>query len=377
MSSPRPRANTLIDLHRPKRVTPTALVIPLKKESRDCLRHLARYEAPHSPPYPNSQSAAVLVALFIGRWGDIYVLLSRRSATLSSYAGDTALPGGRVDRKDSSLEDTARREAFEEIGLPIDRRRVPLLCILPPFLARSHLIVTPVVVLITDPTLRPILNAPEVDTLFSHPLASFLHDRAPFPLPSSSPFLPDTALDDVATTASNTKPTVSTLQFPEQDEKYAGPPPPRINPKEYHTYHDMTWGPTKVRIHSFLTGREASGMKPIAGLTASILLEVATIGYGRRPEGFDMESPGEAGRRERIAWEMNRAQRFIDALKREGIKWDWQKEERRERERREATLAATTTTRPRALTAGVTAANDGKGPSDTHLHRSSKPKSRL
>jgi len=40
--------------------------------------------------------------------------MDRRAASLSTYAGDTALPGGRVDPRDRSLEDTARREAFEE-----------------------------------------------------------------------------------------------------------------------------------------------------------------------------------------------------------------------------------------------------------------------
>lgn len=173
---------------------------------------------------------------------------------------------------------------------------------------------------------QPILNAPEVDTLFSHPLASFLQDRAPFPLPSSSPFLPDTALSDVVQ--------AGPAQFHEQDEKYAGPPPPRIKSTEYHSHHDMPWGPTRVRIHSFLTGRESSGTKPIAGLTASILLEVAQIGYGTAPEGFEMDAPGQAGRRERIAWELSRAERFIEALKREGIRYDWTKEERRERDKR-------------------------------------------
>lgn len=138
--------------------------------------------------------------------------------------------------------------------------------------------------------------------------------------------MPDTALDDVANAAPS--------QFHEQDEKYAGPPPPRINPTQYHTFHDMEWGPTKVRIHSFLTGRESSGTKPIAGLTASILLEVAQIGYGTAPEGFEVDAPGQAGRRERIAWEMNRAPRFIEALNREEIHWDWKREERREREKR-------------------------------------------
>lgn len=176
--------------------------------------------------------------------------------------------------------------------------------------------------------LQPILNEPEVDKLWSHPLASLLHDRAPFPLPSSSPYLPDTALNDSTGGERH-------QQFHEQDEKYAGPPPPPAKPTEYHTFHDMPWGPTKVRIHSFLTGRESAGIKPIAGLTASILLEVAQIGYGIAPEGFNVDAPGQAGRRERIAWEMNRSERFTEALKREGIRWDWKKEERREHDKRE------------------------------------------
>jgi peroxisomal coenzyme A diphosphatase NUDT7 len=171
--------------------------------------------------------------------------------------------------------------------------------------------------------------------LWSHPLMSFLHNRAPFPLPVSSPYLPDTALNDVADEPHP--------QFNKQDEKYAGPPPPKSNSTEYHSFHDMPWGPTSVRIHSFLTGRESSGTKPIAGLTASILLEVAQIGYGRVPEGFEIDAPGQAGRRERIAWEMNRSKRFIEALKREGVRWDWKKEESRERHKREAANSDTKT----------------------------------
>lgn len=43
-----------------------------------CLRNLTAYR-PHKPkfPYPRSRSAAVLVALFVGRMGDLYVLLNR------------------------------------------------------------------------------------------------------------------------------------------------------------------------------------------------------------------------------------------------------------------------------------------------------------
>lgn len=41
-----------------------------------------------------------------------------------------------MDAADTSLEDTARREAFEEIGLPRDPERIPTLCTLAPFLSR-------------------------------------------------------------------------------------------------------------------------------------------------------------------------------------------------------------------------------------------------
>ena len=65
-------------------------------------------------------------------------MLNRRAKTLSSYAGDTALPGGKIDDADKTVEETAvrpdthvilllvpivtgfalkRREAFEEVLL--------------------------------------------------------------------------------------------------------------------------------------------------------------------------------------------------------------------------------------------------------------------
>lgn len=65
------------------------------------------------------------------------LLQCRRSATLRTYAGDTSLPGGKVDPVDRNIEDTAvraassqscghishnipqRREAFEEVRLSI------------------------------------------------------------------------------------------------------------------------------------------------------------------------------------------------------------------------------------------------------------------
>ncbi|CAA7259409.1 unnamed protein product [Cyclocybe aegerita] len=273
------RPNNRLEYHRPKIHWNEAKIPPLSNESKRCLRNLAAYRLPKQRlSYPRSKCAAVLVALFVGRHGDLYVLLNRRSANLRTYAGDTSLPGGKMDPEDRNLEDTARREAFEEIGLPRDRSKVPLLCILEPFLA-AELIVTPVVVLILDNTLRPILNSDEVTSLFSHPLVSFLSSNSPYP---SEP---------------------DTLEVPYHtsfETKFSGPP------------HQS------FRVHQFLTGREAGGIKPVFGLTAGMLIQTATIGYARQPD-FEVNPPNAATTEERIAWALLHRKVFQEACEKEGV----------------------------------------------------------
>jgi hypothetical protein len=58
--------------------------------------------------------------------------------------------------------DSLCTEAFEEVGLPINTETVRYLCSLRPFLTRTNLIVTPVVVYILDPSIEPDLNPDEV-----------------------------------------------------------------------------------------------------------------------------------------------------------------------------------------------------------------------
>jgi len=73
----------------------------------------------------------VLVPLFLAQpTGEPHVVLTRRRADLRRHAGEISFPGGRRDPEDASLEDTALREAEEEIGLP--RAEVTLLGELPP-----------------------------------------------------------------------------------------------------------------------------------------------------------------------------------------------------------------------------------------------------
>ncbi|KAK0193620.1 NUDIX hydrolase domain-like protein [Armillaria mellea] len=125
--------------------------------------------------FPSSSLAAVLVLLYEDA-GQLRVLLTTRSKLLRTHAGQTALPGGRVDDTDKGLTHTAYREAHEEVGLPLDCPYIETLCTFEPFLSLHRLLVTPVVALLTDNSILDGLTASEgeVSRIFSHPLEALL-----------------------------------------------------------------------------------------------------------------------------------------------------------------------------------------------------------
>ncbi|KAE8215822.1 hypothetical protein CF327_g930 [Tilletia walkeri] len=249
---------------------------PLTDESLAALRSLAKYK-PEPEPCPDSipafRRAAVLLGLFGGRHGDLYVVLSKRAAQLRSHSGDTAIPGGRFEAKDHDLEETARREAWEECGLPMDSRRVQKLCELEPFLSANELVVTPIVVLLIDPLIKPSLNPNEVDALFSLPFKAFLtHNPAQalraqlkLPLVPSAKDLEDMPRNEVS------------------------------EPSDWHTCRDILWlGGHRVRRHTFWDSRN-----PVRGLTSDILIHAASIAYGTKPD-FSLDAPGQLSQAELI-----------------------------------------------------------------------------
>lgn len=116
--------------------------------------------------------AAVLVPVVLRK--DPTVLLTQRTAHLSTHSGQVAFPGGKVDDDDADEVAAALREAQEEIGL--DPAWVEVLGNMPHYVTGTAFIVTPVVALVQPGfALQP--NPEEVADVFEVPLA-FLMDPA-------------------------------------------------------------------------------------------------------------------------------------------------------------------------------------------------------
>ncbi|XP_062195676.1 nudix hydrolase 15, mitochondrial-like [Phragmites australis] len=120
--------------------------------------------------------AAVLVCLFRGAAGELRVILTKRSPSLSTHSGEVALPGGKADEGDADDAATALRESKEEIGL--DPALVTVVASLEHFLSKHLLVVVPVVGILSDTqAFIPVLNVAEVDEIFDVPLEMFLKDE--------------------------------------------------------------------------------------------------------------------------------------------------------------------------------------------------------
>ena len=100
------------------------------------------------------------------------VLLTERTAHLSTHSGQIAFPGGKADEGDANEAATALREAQEEVGL--DAHFVDVLGHLSVYTTGSSFVITPVVALVRpDFVLTP--NAFEVADVFEVPLAFLMN----------------------------------------------------------------------------------------------------------------------------------------------------------------------------------------------------------
>lgn len=130
-------------------------------------RRVRRIGAGDPPRVEGFRPAAVLVPLICGS-GDWEILFTRRTDTVQSHKGQVSFPGGAADPIDRSPEETALREAREEVGL--DPAYVRVLGRMPHFTTISSYLITPVLARIPWP--YPFtLSAEEVLRVFTIPLS--------------------------------------------------------------------------------------------------------------------------------------------------------------------------------------------------------------
>ena len=114
--------------------------------------------------------ASVLVPIVLREAG-LTVLLTRRTAHLTTQSGQISFPGGRAEALDPGPEHTALRETREEIGLGAER--IEVLGRLGDYHTGTGYRITPVVGLVMPPfELNP--DAREVDEVFEVPLGFVL-----------------------------------------------------------------------------------------------------------------------------------------------------------------------------------------------------------
>ena len=124
-------------------------------------------------PSTNHIPAGVLVLLF-DRDGEYWVILNKRTQKVEHHKGEICFPGGRKDRLDKDLTETALRETWEEMG--IAPGSVSVLGVLDKTETTTGYEITPTVGLISYPYQFNIHND-EVEEVIEMPLSClFLKD---------------------------------------------------------------------------------------------------------------------------------------------------------------------------------------------------------
>jgi 8-oxo-dGTP pyrophosphatase MutT (NUDIX family) len=110
--------------------------------------------------------AAVLIPL-VASGEDWHILYTRRTERVESHKGQVSFPGGGCDEQESEPEQTALREAQEEVG--VDPEDVRILGRLPTMITVTSFRVTPVVGVIRWPTVFRV-GEDEVERVFTIPI---------------------------------------------------------------------------------------------------------------------------------------------------------------------------------------------------------------
>ncbi|KAF9545810.1 hypothetical protein EC957_010438 [Mortierella hygrophila] len=251
----------------------------LNQKSLDALKNLRNHVCPQDN-YQTTKRSAVLVALLPNEKGDLEVILTSRSSSLRTNAGDSAFPGGKRDPEDVDLIATAKREAMEEVCLPPSSSQV--ITLFPPVLSRHMQVVTPVVAYCPTLTTTDLFhtlsaNPSEVSAIFTAPLERFLSSR-----PEEYDYF------DMSWIMSSHR--VHRFERCGADNFLLTPPRPKSAMAQNEgdtsaspSYSYSNDGDSKGGPEAEVVDRAKVGW-PVYGMTAGILIEVATVAFQRAPD---------------------------------------------------------------------------------------------
>jgi 8-oxo-dGTP pyrophosphatase MutT (NUDIX family) len=130
---------------------------------------LGSYE-PVILPSTTITRAAVLI-LFLNKKESPHILFTKRTDSVETHKGQISFPGGAWDKTDKSLQETAVRETFEEVGiLP---KYIQHLGQLDDFFTVTDFIVSPFAGFMTE-QVDYVINEAEVAEVLEVPLSLFL-----------------------------------------------------------------------------------------------------------------------------------------------------------------------------------------------------------
>jgi 8-oxo-dGTP pyrophosphatase MutT (NUDIX family) len=140
------------------------------------------------PPDEGGRQSAVLILFGPNAEGGEDVVLTQRSHSMRSHAGQVSFPGGAIDPIDSGPVSAAMREAQEEVGL--DRAGVEVVAELPAlYLQPSNFVVTPVLAWWAEPTPISVVDHLEVARVLRAPLSELTDPARRFTITHPSGFV--------------------------------------------------------------------------------------------------------------------------------------------------------------------------------------------
>ncbi|MBE0386691.1 NUDIX hydrolase [Pseudoalteromonas luteoviolacea] len=106
--------------------------------------------------------------------GQAQLLLCKRNANLRAHPSQICFPGGKIEAQDTSVQDAALRETFEEISL--SRKHVTTLGELETHSSLSGFHITPILAKVEN-NATWVLSSDEVDNVFTLSLSDLMDPR--------------------------------------------------------------------------------------------------------------------------------------------------------------------------------------------------------